>query len=108
MDQVIVWQFGALSLALLILLTWFLFMMWRFTVQQSRLLRSVKISLNKIEYYLERGGLKPQKPAKDKKGHLIREEVRELEILKNEPMAKYAAVSMPDDVKISFVDQEEE
>lgn len=125
MSEEILGQIGVAVGAVMVLFIWFLFILWRIMAGQGKLLRSIKISLNKIEYYLEQSGQKPRYDEPKKKVVRI-EGARQVEvrgargsrelatlreqkiaISKDEPMAKYAGVQVPDDVEISFVDRKE-
>lgn len=95
MGQIILWEIAVLALVVFVFMGSMLYLFWRFMDYQRRVLTKVSMRLQKIE------------------GHLSVESKRKkrietaIAITKDEKMAKYREVQLPDDIKISFVDKEE-
>lgn len=92
--QIILWEIGILALLLWALAVGFVVFSGILFYRQQIVLRHILLKLKQIEHkrYCDEG---PKQPVQS-----------HLSILKDEPISKYEAVTLPDNVQVSFIEKD--
>lgn len=93
MSYTVLWAIGVLAALLWVLSVGFILFSWSLLNRQQQVFRHILARLERLDDALlaRRASMPKQKTA--------------LSIPKDEPIKKYASVSLPDDVEISFVEK---
>lgn len=93
MEQAILFKFSVLCVVVLALLLAFAVVFWRLVNRQQAIIRRLSARVAALEKVVMPRVKKPVQTA--------------IAITKDEPISKYKAVTLPDDIQISFIDKEE-
>lgn len=94
--QLVLWEIGILAFLLWLAAVGFVIFSGILFYRQQTVFHHIMMRLNRLEQMVTVP--KQNTPAMKPKTHLS--------ILKDEPIAKYESVSLPDDVQISFVEKD--
>lgn len=94
--QFVLWEVGILTFLLWLIAVGFVVFSGLLFYRQQVILRHLLIRLTRLEAAVVSPKQPPVRPAHK----------TQLSILKDEPIAKYESVTLPDDVQISFVEKE--